>query len=123
MNKIEKYKQLDGTIEDHNRLEVDKTVQAFADDRAREFFKMHNEETVMNKAKERQMLKSDYEVTFRDSSEYFLVENAKMIQEAGLVRFLCFDGDNFKEDIWYPILNIYRIKRYARDKKKEVLNG
>ena len=67
----------------------------------------------MGKAKEHQMRKSDYEIMFRDSSESFLVENAKMIHEAGLVRFICFDGDKFKEDIWYPTLNIYRIKRYS----------
>ncbi|MBD3195606.1 MAG: hypothetical protein GF317_11150 [Candidatus Lokiarchaeota archaeon] len=68
----------------------------------------------MNKAKEKQLKKSDFEILFRDSSEYFLVENAKMIQEGNLLRFICFDeNDKFKEDIWYPMLNIYRVKRYC----------
>lgn len=67
-----------------------------------------------DKAKENQMKKSNFELLFRDSSEYFLIENAKMISEAGFVRFICFDEkDNFKKDVWYPLVNIYRITRYA----------
>lgn len=67
----------------------------------------------MGKAREKQMLKNDYEITFHDSPDYFLVENAKMIQESTLVRFICFDTDDkFKEDIWFPLINIQRIKRY-----------
>jgi len=67
----------------------------------------------MDKAKEKQMQKSNFEITFQDSPEYFLVANAKMIQEGNMVRFLCFNEQGiFKEDIWYPMVNIYRIKRY-----------
>lgn len=60
--------------------------------------------------------KSYYEILFKDSSEYFAVHNAKMIQEGLMVRFVCFDSKeefaNYKEDIYYPIANIYRIKKY-----------
>ena len=67
----------------------------------------------MSKAKENQMRKSDFEISFQASPDYFLVENAKMIQEGNLVRFICFDeNDKFKENIWYPMINIFRIKRY-----------
>jgi len=58
------------------------------------------------------MKKHDYEITFKDSPEYFVVENAKMIPEETLVRFICFTGDKYKEEVWYPTCNIYRIKRY-----------
>ena len=69
----------------------------------------------MSKAKENQMRKSDFEVSFQDSPDYFLVENAKMMQQGNLVRFICFDeNDKFKEDIWYPMINIFRIKRYYK---------
>lgn len=64
------------------------------------------------RVKARQLLKHDYEISFNDSPEYFLIENAKMIQEKNMVRFICFDGSDFKEDVWYPMANIYRIKRY-----------
>lgn len=68
----------------------------------------------MNKAKEKQLKKSDFEISFQDSPDYFLVENAKMIQEGSLIRFICFDEDNqYREEVWYPLNNIYRIKRYA----------
>jgi len=67
----------------------------------------------MKTAKENQMKKSDFEISFQDSPEYFLVENAKMIQEGNLLRFVCFDeNDNYKEDVWYPMINVYRVKRY-----------
>ena len=67
----------------------------------------------MNKAKENQMKKSDFEILFHDSPEYFAVSNAKMMQEGNMVRFICFDDkDSLKEEIWYPMSNIYRIKRY-----------
>ena len=66
------------------------------------------------KAKENAFMKSDFELTFNDSPEYFLVSNAKMMQEQALVRFICFDENNkFKEDVWFPIAKIHRIKRYA----------
>lgn len=70
----------------------------------------------MSKAKENQMKKSDFEILFSDSPDYFLVENAKMIQEDKFVRFICFDeNDNLKKDSWYPIINIHRITRYFKN--------
>jgi hypothetical protein len=67
----------------------------------------------MSKAKENQMKKSDFEISFQDSPEYFLVENAKMIQEGNLFRFICFDESyNYKEDVWLPMVNVHRVKRY-----------
>ena len=67
----------------------------------------------MSKAKDNMMKKSDFEVLFKDSPDYFLVENAKIMFEQGMVRFICFtEADNWKEEVWYPMCNIYRIKRY-----------
>lgn len=67
----------------------------------------------MSKAKDNAFKKYDYEVMFDDSPEYFLVANAKMLQEQNFVRFVCFNDDNsFKEDIWFPIRKVHRIKRY-----------
>ena len=58
----------------------------------------------------------DYEILFNDSSEYFIVLNAKMIQEGDFVRFICFDDeDNYKCDEWYPLCKIHRVKRYKDD--------
>ena len=66
------------------------------------------------RAKENSFKKADFELMFNDSPEYFLVSNAKMFQEQLLVRFVCFDEQNkFKEDVWFPIAKIHRIKRYA----------
>jgi len=59
------------------------------------------------------MKKHDFEVMFNDSPEYFLVKNAKMIFEQGMIRFICFDKDEFKHNEWYPMSNISRIKRYT----------
>lgn len=67
----------------------------------------------MSKAQENAMKKADYELLFKDSSEYFSVLNAKMIQEGAFIRFICFnEQDKFKENHWYPIANIHRIKSY-----------
>ena len=56
--------------------------------------------------------KSDFEILFKDSPEYFGIKNARMLQEGLFVRFICFDKDNkFKCDIWHPIASIHRIKR------------
>jgi hypothetical protein len=64
------------------------------------------------------LLKGDFSILFKDSPEYFIVENARMIFEDKLVRFVCFDeANNFKEDIWYPLNNIFRIKREFEDIK------
>lgn len=66
----------------------------------------------MNKAVENSMKKRDYEILFKDSPEYFAVKNARMIQEGLFVRFISFDGDVFKDDTWFPINVIHRIKAY-----------
>lgn len=67
----------------------------------------------MSKAVDNMMKKFDYEITFHDSPDYFLVGNAKMIFENQMVRFICFDDDNkYKEDHWYPMSSINRIKKY-----------
>lgn len=67
----------------------------------------------MDKAIENRNIKSNYEITFNDSPEYFLIENAKMIFEFNMIRFICFDNENkFKEDHWYPMVNVHRVKRY-----------
>lgn len=67
----------------------------------------------MNKAQENAWKKSNYEITFNDSPEYFLVKNAKMIFEHNMIRFICYDDSNiFKEDVWYPMINVHKIKRY-----------
>lgn len=69
----------------------------------------------MSKAKENQMKKADFEILFKDSPDYYVVQNAKMIFESQMVRFICFDGDKFKGDEWYPMVNIQRIKRYPNE--------
>lgn len=69
----------------------------------------------MGKAKDHQMFKSDFEILFKDSPEYFLIENAKMLIEGPLVRFLSFKKDEIYSDTWYPLENIFRIKRYYKD--------
>jgi hypothetical protein len=61
--------------------------------------------------------KSDFELLFVDSPSYFCVYNAKMIFEGPMVRFICFNmKDELKEEQWYPIARIHRIKRYAEKK-------
>ncbi len=66
----------------------------------------------MDKTKE----KHDYEILFKDSPEYFGVKNARMLYEGPMVRFICFDeNDKPKEDHWYPVCNIHRIKSYAKN--------
>lgn len=68
----------------------------------------------MSKAKENAFKKSDYELLFNDTPEYFAVSNAKMVFEGQFVRFICFDeNNNYKEDHWYPIIKIHRIKKYS----------
>ena len=64
-------------------------------------------------SKSKGLLKHDYEILFNDSADYFIAENAKMTQEGSLIRFICFDENGeFKEDVWYPMVGIHRIKRY-----------
>ena len=53
------------------------------------------------------------EILFQDNADYIIVKCAKMIQEGNLIRFICFDtNNNWIEDIWYPMINIFRIKQY-----------
>lgn len=68
----------------------------------------------MSKAIENATKKTDFEILFKDSPGYFAIKNAKMIQEGAFVRFICFDEDMFKEEHWYPIQNIHRIKSYPQ---------
>ena len=68
----------------------------------------------MNKAKENVFKKSDFEIMFKDSPDYFVIKNCKMFFEYMMVRFICFDeSDNWKEEIWYPMESIFKIKRYT----------
>ena len=58
-------------------------------------------------------IKGNFEILFKDSPEYFAINCAKMVQEGDLLRFICFDErGNLKEDAWFPIFNIHRVKRY-----------
>jgi hypothetical protein len=66
----------------------------------------------MNEAVDKSYRKSDFEILFKDSPEYFAVKNAKMYTEGPLVCFVCFDDDKYKETHWYPLCNIHRIKKY-----------
>ena len=68
----------------------------------------------VSRAKQKQMEKSDFEVLFKNSPDYFVVQNAKLIFEESAARFICFDGDVFKEDVWFPYVNVHRIKRYSK---------
>lgn len=68
----------------------------------------------MGKAEKKQQQKADFELLFKDSPDYFLVKNAKMLQEGDLIRFICFDDkDKYDCDQWFPLSSIHRIKRYA----------
>lgn len=67
----------------------------------------------MSKATENSFKKNDYEILFIDSPEYFVIENARFIQEGKFARFLCFDKNNvYSHTIWHPINRIHRIKTY-----------
>lgn len=53
-----------------------------------------------------------FEILFKDSIEYFRIENARMLAHDGsFVRFMIFDGDTIKEEVFYPLVNVYRIKK------------
>lgn len=56
------------------------------------------------------LVKRNFQILFRDSSEYFEVKNARMFNESNLIRFEVFESDKWKETIYYPLCNIYRIK-------------
>jgi hypothetical protein len=57
--------------------------------------------------------KRNFQILFRDSSEYFYIVNARMFTEGPLVRFVLFnDQDEMLEDVYYPLCNVYRIKTY-----------
>lgn len=64
--------------------------------------------------KEKAMKKTDFEILFKDSPEYYSVLNAKMIIEGSFVRFLCFIENTFSHDEWYPVQHIHRIKGYPK---------
>lgn len=70
----------------------------------------------LSTAEKKSTEKFDYEILFKDSAEYFVVKNSKMIQEGAFVRFLSFEDSlpisKLREEQWYPIVNIHRIKRY-----------
>ena len=69
----------------------------------------------MSAATDKANQKSDFEILFKDTPDYFAVRNAKMLNEGPMVRFICFDeNDKFKANEWYPIANIHRIKSYAQ---------
>lgn len=68
----------------------------------------------MSKAAKNSQKKADYEILFLDSPEYFSVVNARMFQEGLFVRFVQFEGHNYAGDMWFPISNIHRIRRYER---------
>jgi len=68
----------------------------------------------MGKALDNRNKKHDYEIMFLHSPEYFVVTNCKMIFENQMLRFICYNEDNsYKEDIWFPYISIYRVKKYA----------
>lgn len=74
-----------------------------------------NEE--QNRAKQNAMKKSNFEILFKDSAEYFAVSNAKMFTEGPYTRFVCFNEDNtFSHNEFYPTNDIHRIKAYAMTK-------
>ena len=54
--------------------------------------------------------KHNFELLFKDSPEYFIVKNARMIFEGPAVRFIIFDKDVWVRDEYYPVANIHRIK-------------
>lgn len=55
--------------------------------------------------------KSDFEVLFKDSPDYFVVRNARIILAVnGWVLFHVFDGDQYIRQEMYPTANIHRIK-------------
>jgi hypothetical protein len=65
----------------------------------------------MNTPAEKANRKSDFELLFKDSPQYFAVLNARMIQEGALVRFVCFDNqDRYDKDVMFPLANIFRIQ-------------
>jgi hypothetical protein len=91
------------------------------------FFKdLVNKQTLKRKEKEKNMarakkeseMKGTFSILFKDSPEYVSIENARLLVESGLVRFMVFDDeDNFIEDIWFPLINIFRIQRNVKDIK------
>jgi len=58
------------------------------------------------------MYKSNFEILFKDSPDYFAVFNARLILAPnGWVIFYVFDGDRFVRQEMYPIQHIHRIKQ------------
>ena len=61
------------------------------------------------------MRKSDFEILFKDSPDYFGVQNARMILAVnGWVVFHVFDGDKYLRQEMYPTQHIHRIKILPR---------
>lgn len=61
--------------------------------------------------------KRDFEILFRDSSEKFFIFNARLFCEAGFARFIIFNEDEtYKECVYYPMVNIYRVKEIKEQK-------
>lgn len=54
--------------------------------------------------------KRNFQILFRDSSEYFFIKNARLFNESNFARFEVFEEDTWKETIYYPLCNIFRIK-------------
>jgi len=59
---------------------------------------------------------SDFEVLFKDSTEYFAVKNARLFKAGpDCFHFNVFKDGKCAEEVIYPAANIHRIKRYYRD--------
>jgi hypothetical protein len=52
----------------------------------------------------------DFEIFLKDTTEYFEVTNARMFTEGGLVRFIKYQDDRVIEDLYIPLVNIFKIK-------------
>ena len=60
-------------------------------------------------------LRSNFDILFKDSPEYFRVSNARMIlADNGWVVFHVFDGSLYSHQEFYPSANIHRIRKALR---------
>ena len=55
---------------------------------------------------------TDFEMRFKDSPEYFYINNAEMIQEGSMLRFDRFDEQTGEivDTTFFPMIHIFRIK-------------
>lgn len=61
------------------------------------------------------MRKSDFEILFKDSPDYFVVKNARCILAVnGWIVFHVFEGDTYLRQEMYPTQHIHRIKILPR---------